>query len=226
MLEAEIGRQRKPSFIALGTLLSVASLLYLGGLMGSPSTPAVTPTPQIVIELGDALEVIKRSTATLSPTWLPTKAESTTGAPEATKTVRSLPTSTREAANTSTDLKTSTAEATDTAAPLPTAIAQLLCSNPHVLLTYPTQSAMLKGTVKIRGSADIDNLWYYKFEFRAAGVKEWAFLESFDEPVTDGVLGYWNTATLPSGWYEFRLMVIDNTGNYPEPCEVRVLVVY
>jgi len=118
---------------------------------------------------------------------------------------------------------TATPEATHTVTPSPTISIPPLCPNPQARLTYPTQDAKLEGVVEIRGSADTDNFWYYKFEFRTEG-GEWAFLERFDKPVTDGILGHWDTAALPEGWYDFRLVVVDNTGNYPQPCEVRVFV--
>ena len=119
---------------------------------------------------------------------------------------------------------TATPEATHTVTPSATIPRPPLCPNPNARLTYPTQDAKLEGVAEIRGSADINNFWYYKLEFRAEGEDEWAFLERFDKPVTDGVLGHWNTTTLPDGFYVFRLVVVDNTGNYPAPCEVQVLV--
>jgi micrococcal nuclease len=98
------------------------------------------------------------------------------------------------------------------------------CPNPSARVTHPAQNATVKGVVEVRGSADIADLSYYKFELRAEGGHEWAFLYRSDTPVRDGVLGYWDTAALPGEWYDFRLVVVDNTGNYPQPCEVRLRV--
>jgi len=84
--------------------------------------------------------------------------------------------------------------------------------------------AVLKGVVQIQGSACIDNFWYYKFEFKSEGAKEWSFIKRFDKPVESGVLGTWDTSALPAGTYLFRLVVVDKTGNYPEPCEVKVVI--
>jgi hypothetical protein len=86
-------------------------------------------------------------------------------------------------------------------------------------------NAVLREVVEIRGSANIDNFDYYKFEMKGeitAG--EWAFIQRYETPVTDGLLGVWDTSPLPAGAYTFRLVVVDKTGNYPKPCEVKVTI--
>jgi len=84
--------------------------------------------------------------------------------------------------------------------------------------------SVLKGVVEIRGSAYIDNFDYYKFECRSKGSPDWAFVQSFKDTVADGLLGVWDTSSLPAGAYKFRLVVVDKTGNYPEPCELDVTI--
>jgi len=91
-------------------------------------------------------------------------------------------------------------------------------------------NAALEGSVQILGSAHVDAIndgfGYYKFEYRHEAVSEWSFLQRFDEPVADGLLGVWDTSTLPAGNYWFRLMVVKNDGNFIEPCQVPVSVVH
>ena len=99
------------------------------------------------------------------------------------------------------------------------------CPNRKARLTYPTVNAVLKGPVQITGSAHVDNFGYYKFEYRREGVSEWSFLQRFEEPVTEGLLGVWDTSTLPAANYRFRVVVVKKDGNYPEPCEVPVTIV-
>jgi len=99
------------------------------------------------------------------------------------------------------------------------------CPNPLARLTYPMAHSVLKGVVEVRGSAHIDDFDYYKFEYRIkGGAPDWAFVQSFKDTVTDGVLGAWDTSALPAGVYFFRLVVVDKTGNYPEPCQVEVTI--
>jgi hypothetical protein len=81
----------------------------------------------------------------------------------------------------------------------------------------------VSGVIQISGAATVDNFEYYKFEFRPPG-GEWSFIQRYDKAVPGGVLGSWNTDTASPGEYEFRLVVVDNIGNYPEPCTVRLIV--
>lgn len=98
------------------------------------------------------------------------------------------------------------------------------CPNPHARITYPYMDEWITGIVPFKGSADIPNFQYYKFEYRPYGEKEWRFLVRFDRPVTKGTLMEWHTYTVPPGRYEVRLTVVDISGNYPEPCIVRVRI--
>lgn len=115
---------------------------------------------------------------------------------------------------------------TFTPSPTPTVPSKPLprCPNPHARITYPYMDEWISGVVPFKGSADIPNFQYYKFEYRPFGEKEWRFLVRFDRPVTNGTLMEWHTYTVPPGRYEVRLTVVDKTGNYPEPCIVRVYV--
>ncbi len=98
------------------------------------------------------------------------------------------------------------------------------CPNPGVNITQPGDGAQVDGIVQVRGAASIDNFDYYKFEFRISATDDWVFINRFDNSVPEGVLGSWNSDTVPPGNYEFRLVVVDTTGNFPEPCVVRLNV--
>lgn len=112
-----------------------------------------------------------------------------------------------------------------TATPTPLVIAPD-CPNPGVRITSPGVNAVLDGPVEVYGSASIDNFEYYKFEYQSAdGQTGWITYDDLKgTPVTEGFLGVWNVSSLPSGPYLFRLVVVDATGNYPPPCQVRVSV--
>ena len=98
------------------------------------------------------------------------------------------------------------------------------CPNAQARIVQPGNGARVDGVVQVRGAAAIDNFEYYKFEFRPPGVPEWSFITRYDNSVPEGVLGSWNSDTVQPGEYEFRLVVVDQTGNFPEPCIIRLIV--
>ena len=97
------------------------------------------------------------------------------------------------------------------------------CPIPGVSLTQPRNGAIVSGVVAITGAAFSENFNYYKLEFRIPG-QEWNFILDDIFPNAGGQLGAWDTSTVPAGDYELRLVVVDNTGNYPTPCQVRINV--
>ncbi|MFQ6057685.1 MAG: LysM domain-containing protein [Anaerolineae bacterium] len=105
--------------------------------------------------------------------------------------------------------------------PLPLCLSEVMITSPHVdqVLDSP-------GTFNILGTANIPDLWFYKLEF-GAGEKPSMFSvigELHYEPVVSGILGTWNTGALPEGVYILRLTAVDITGNFPQPCDVRVII--
>ncbi len=95
-------------------------------------------------------------------------------------------------------------------------------------ITSPRHGSTVGGKVIVRGTANVDNFWYYKFEYRKDdGQEHWITYDGLKyTPVLSGVLGEWdlNALQLPQGWYWFRVVIVDHTGNYPSPCEMRVYV--
>jgi hypothetical protein len=93
------------------------------------------------------------------------------------------------------------------------------------MITSPANGATIQGIVPFIGTANLDGLVYYKFEYRPADAPTWQFLTQFDgKSVTNGKLMDFYTSTIAPGVYDFRLLVVDQTGNYPPPCEIRVTV--
>jgi len=168
-----------------------------------PGTHKVEPT--VIVPEGLKVESVLPSTIEVEITVAPPPTPTPT--PVATETPVPTPTLTTP---------------TPTVTPTPPLLPQ--CPNPQARLTYPTVDAVLTGVVRIRGSAAIANFAYYKLEFRAEGAPAWSLLQRFEEPVTEGVLALWDVSPLSPGPYWLRLVVVDATGNYPEPCQVRVII--
>ena len=104
------------------------------------------------------------------------------------------------------------------------AVVRAHCPNPGVNIAQPGNGAAAAGVIQVVGSANIPDFWYYKFEFRPSGADAWTFIQRFDTPINGGILTAWDTRTVASGSYELRLVVVDKTGNYPEPCILQLSI--
>jgi len=189
--ESASGRMAQATTGFLITLILIGGVFYTSQrLVEEIPLPEVTPTPTVLLALPP--------TAT-PPPLLPT--------PTPTDTPRPRPT-------------LPPLEETTTPTPeVPVGI-PANCPSPGVRISEPGTGASVSGVIPIVGSANIPDFWYYKFEFRGNGFGDWTFIQRFEASVNGGVLGAWDTRSVPSGDYEFRLVVVDKTGNYPEPCTV------
>lgn len=79
------------------------------------------------------------------------------------------------------------------------------------------------GWWSIHGTAQIDNLWYWKGELSSDG-SHWSQLYRSESPVNNATLINFLTRTVAKGRYQLRLTAVNKTGNYPEPCIVQVEV--
>ncbi len=99
------------------------------------------------------------------------------------------------------------------------------CPTPGVVITSPGIGQVLTGPVQIIGTANIANFQFYKLEWSSpAAPDQWHWFAGAETPVTNGVLGVFDPATVPPGDYLIRLVVVDNTGNYPPPCQTHVRI--
>ncbi len=118
-------------------------------------------------------------------------------------------------------------EPTETPIPTATPVPPTpICPNPEVQITSPGMDAILNGPVQILGRANIPNFQYYKVEVGSGeNPTSWSiFSDIHKSPIAGGLLDIWDPSAYPPGVYKLRLTVVDNTGNYPLPCEVRVIV--
>lgn len=186
------------------------------------STPAATPT---------ALPTTATTGATLTPTPAATEApvaeEEETVAEEeaepAAPTSTPLPPPTTAPADTPTPEPTPTEEGEEVAEALPPA-----CDYAGASITSPGVNEVVSGTVNILGTATHPNFLYYKVEYApGAGVSpddSFAYLFDAREQVQGGVLATFDSTQFDNGPYTFMLTVVDNTGNFPPPCTVSVVV--
>lgn len=206
-LERESAQARMSrAFFGLMVVLGMLVGVYYLSLITPTLVPAsqVTPTPTQIIGLPPT---------PTSPPLLPTF--TVTPTPE--------PPPTFIAGNDVIIPPTATATPSAPVAPANSSGQRPACANANSVITQPGNGARVDGIVQVAGRAMLDDFSYYKLEYRLPG-GEWAWIESYFNPVPSGALGLWNSDTVPPGNYEFRVVVVDSIGNYPEPCTIRLIV--
>ncbi len=197
--EVAVGRTMRTFGVAL-LLAAVMAATWLAvnrllpRLEQMPATG--TPAPSSVIVLIDT-----PTPTTAPPTETPTPAPTFTPAPTR------RPTSTPPQAVT----------------PPPPRSAAPVCANPGAAITSPGVGQVVRSDTAVTGSANIDGFQFYKLEW-SAGADLWNWFAGSEFPVAGGVLGVFQAGALPPGAYTIRLVVVDQTGNYPSPCTVQVTV--
>lgn len=108
------------------------------------------------------------------------------------------------------------------AAAAPRPVAPANCPNPGVQITNPVEgSAFRERRVFIIGNANIPDFHHWKLEYSTVNDGHtWMYLFERDYPVNNDKLMMLDTSTVPRGPYGLRLTVVDQSGNYPEPCVV------
>jgi hypothetical protein len=204
-LEQEQARTRYSRSV---TICAIILLLMAGVfIISNPMLPAPSSTPEPTpTETSGPLVA-----STLTPTPPPATITPTATATKQRPTRPPQPT------------ETPAADATATPVVRPPA-----CPNPNARITSPGLNQVVQGNVPVRGSANIPSFQYYKVEVGPGSNPrdhEWTVVGSLHEsPVSGGVLETFNSGAYAAGTYTLRLVVVDQTGNYPEPCRVTVTV--
>lgn len=98
------------------------------------------------------------------------------------------------------------------------------CVPGQIMLSDPVDGSEISGVVIIKGTADVQNFGFYKYEVARLGDTVWQTIQAGREIKQESELGQWDTRTLAPGDYMLRLIVIDNQGETLEPCVIRVNV--
>jgi hypothetical protein len=177
-------------------------------------TPTLAVTPSVVTE-------VDAPSTEVSPEAVDAPAEDPTPTPTAPPAA-SIPEDVEP-----TEVPLPTATPTETATPQPVAVAPL-CPDPRAVITSPSVNQVVSGTVEIVGTATHQNFLYYKVEYaQGADVNPdstFAYLADARVQVTDGLLTAFDSANFSNGAYTIKLTVVDNSGNFPPPCTVSVIV--
>ncbi len=88
----------------------------------------------------------------------------------------------------------------------------------------PKPNESISDTVELKGTINVPNLGFYKYEYSQSGSKDWTTLAAGNTPLVNGTIGFWNTSQLPNGDYQLRLVVADNQNQVLPACIVRVRI--
>lgn len=110
--------------------------------------------------------------------------------------------------------------------PAPQQPAPAACADARSAISAPGMNQTLSGVIGVTGNATHDNFQHFKLEyapgFNAGG--GFVYFAGSSAQVSGGNLGSLDTGALPNGEYTIRLTVVDQTGNYPPPCDVNVII--
>jgi hypothetical protein len=215
--------------IALILLLTMGFTYFMSTTLAAAVEPlvdeAMNPTPALPFmptPTNTPLSVTPTPTRTPTPFsgGVVTSTDALTGA--LTETLASAELTPVDGAETPTPvLETPTPSAT----PAPIVVAPV-CPDQRATLVRPGENEVVSGDLNVIGTATHENFQYYKIE-AASGANAaggWQHVASGEAPVSGGFLGTVNTRNLTNGLWSLRLVVVDQTGNYIEPCQVTVTV--
>jgi hypothetical protein len=195
--------------------------MITGAVMGLAFFLTMVVAPRVTFVEPETETEATPAAALVLPTVTPTRARAT-ATPTATPT-RIRPTLPPPTLSSPFSM---TVPISDVSTPTPPPTSVPICPNAQAQVTSPVPGATVSKSVQILGTADIQDFEYFKVEYTSPAKPDaWTVVTDLHRrPVTGGLLDIWDTSAFPNGVYNLRLVVVDKTGNYPKPCEVRVAV--
>lgn len=222
--QAIFSLERERAVRDLGSIFTVAMILL--ALMGLTYFASRT-IPQAIVAAPAALAPLPPQFAlVVTPTNTPLPV-TPTDTPTATITPTPEPPTPDAAAAALT--QQALPEATPTPepeAPAAQAGAPPVCPDPRAIISSPGNGASVSGVFTIVGTARHDQFSYYKVEFApGANVDQgFTYLADGRGEVFGGVLASVNSRGFANGPWTFQLTVVDQTGNFPDPCRVTLYI--
>jgi hypothetical protein len=225
--QAVFSLEREKAVRDMGSIFSTALLLLLA--MGITYFTSTT----LVKALGASSEVntslplgVPGSAEQLIPTPITTPltpvADATTNAilgPTQTPLLQT----TVDATTTETPTATTPTPAAPTATLAPI-VQSPVCADQRSVISRPGMNETVRGNISVVGTAAHDNFQFYKIEYAPTGSNSFVYIAGDQNPVINGFLAEINTSTLGNGSWTLQLTVVDQTGNWPDPCQVNILV--
>lgn len=114
------------------------------------------------------------------------------------------------------------ADVTGTPPPPPGSVG---CLPGQLIITSPRPGEEVRSIITLKGTVDIPNFGFYKYEYASQGSEQWSTIAAVDKIIRDDQLGAWDTTELTPGDYQLRLLATDNVGTALSPCIIPVSVV-
>ncbi len=194
-------------YVALLLVMAMGATYFFSNTLATAVEPlvveALQPTPELPF-MPTPTNTPLPSTPT--PTITPTQAPTTLAEPTAVDESELEPT---------------------VAVPTPQPVIQApSCPDNRSLLLRPGNNEVVRGNVTIVGTAAHEDFQYYKIEYApgANADQNYGYLAGGNSPVNNGVLGNFDSNALGNGTWTLQLIVVDRTGNFPQPCRVTIVV--
>lgn len=188
-------------------------------VIGPTAEISPTPEPDVTPEPGaPPTEPPAAVVATAPPTSTPAEELPPTSTPAPSATLPAVPPT-----EPPTPIPTQPPAPTSTPVPTRSNLPAASCSTPGVRITSPAHGAVVGGSVPIWGTANIGGFQFYKVEFGRNDSLA-AIGDIVRSEVDNGLLATWNAGSFPAGIWMLRLTVVDQTGNFPPPCTIYVVV--
>ncbi len=99
------------------------------------------------------------------------------------------------------------------------------CTDAQSVVSAPRPGQRVSGSFDVYGSAYLDEMTfqYYKLEVRPDFADVYNFYSRSEQAVENGRLGHINADLFDDGVHWVRLVVVDKTGNFIEPCVIPVI---
>ena len=100
------------------------------------------------------------------------------------------------------------------------------CPDERSAFLRPGNNERVRGILNVIGTATHEQFQYYKVEFApgADASDGFVYIAGGNGPVVNNVLASFDTSALGNGAWTLRLVVVDQTGNFPPPCRVTINV--
>ncbi len=99
------------------------------------------------------------------------------------------------------------------------------CIHDQIEWTDPMNGDTISGKIELKGTVNILDLGFYKYEYAVLGSNTWTTIAAGSTKVVDGALGgTWDTSNLVPGDYELRLVVTDNQDQPLPECVIQITI--